>query len=47
MTTARRYPKTGQGTERCNVSALWERVWGCCSGSAEEAERELDEEEDL
>ena len=24
---------------------LWERVWGCCRGSAEEAERELDEEE--
>mgnify|MGYP001770636538 CR=1 FL=1 len=25
---------------------LWERVWDCCKGSAEEAERELDEEED-
>jgi AbrB family looped-hinge helix DNA binding protein len=24
---------------------LWERVWGCCKGSAEEAEKELDEEE--
>ncbi len=24
---------------------LWERVWGCCRGSAEEAENELDEEE--
>ncbi len=24
---------------------LWERVWGCCRGSAEEAEKELDEEE--
>jgi len=24
---------------------LWERVWRCCSGSAEEAEKELDEEE--
>ena len=24
---------------------LWERVWKCCKGSAEEAERELDEEE--
>ncbi len=24
---------------------LWERVWACCSGSAEEAERELDREE--
>lgn len=24
---------------------LWERVWGCCSGSAEEAEEELDREE--
>ncbi len=24
---------------------LWERVWGCCRGSAEEAERELDGEE--
>jgi len=24
---------------------LWDRVWGCCRGSAEEAERELDEEE--
>ncbi len=24
---------------------LWERVWGCCQGSAEEAERELDKEE--
>ena len=25
---------------------LWERVWKCCKGSAEEAERELDEEEE-
>ena len=25
---------------------LWDRVWGCCQGSAEEAERELDEEEE-
>ena len=25
---------------------LWERVWSCCRGSAEEAERELDEEEE-
>ncbi|WP_048061424.1 AbrB/MazE/SpoVT family DNA-binding domain-containing protein [Hyperthermus butylicus] len=25
---------------------LWERVWSCCKGSAEEAERELDEEEE-
>lgn len=24
---------------------LWERVWKCCSGSAEEAEEELDSEE--
>jgi AbrB family looped-hinge helix DNA binding protein len=24
---------------------LWERVWRCCSGSAEEAEKELDKEE--
>ncbi|MGC9182244.1 AbrB/MazE/SpoVT family DNA-binding domain-containing protein [Thermogladius sp.] len=24
---------------------LWERVWKCCPGSAEEAERELDFEE--
>lgn len=24
---------------------LWERVWSCCQGLAEEAERELDEEE--
>jgi len=24
---------------------LWERVWKCCSGNAEEAERELDSEE--
>lgn len=24
---------------------LWEHVWGCCRGSAEEAEKELDEEE--
>ncbi len=24
---------------------LWERVWGCCRGSAEEAEKELDVEE--
>ncbi len=24
---------------------LWDRVWGCCRGSAEEAEKELDEEE--
>ena len=25
---------------------LWERVWDCWKGSAEEAERELDEEEE-
>jgi AbrB family looped-hinge helix DNA binding protein len=25
---------------------LWERVWRCCSGSAEEAEKELDKEEE-
>ena len=25
---------------------LWERVWECCSGSAEEAEKELDKEEE-
>lgn len=25
---------------------LWEKVWGCCSGSAEEAEKELDKEEE-
>lgn len=25
---------------------LWERVWNCCKGSAEEAERELDGEEE-
>ena len=24
---------------------LWERVWGCCQGSAEEAEKELDDGE--
>jgi len=24
---------------------LWDKVWGCCKGSAEEAEKELDEEE--
>jgi len=24
---------------------LWERVWACCGGSAEEAERDLDREE--
>ena len=24
---------------------LWDKVWGCCRGSAEEAEKELDEEE--
>ncbi len=24
---------------------LWERIWSCCSGSAEEAELELDREE--
>jgi hypothetical protein len=24
---------------------LWGRVWKCCRGSAEEAERELDREE--
>ena len=26
---------------------LWDRVWGCCRGSAEEAEQELDREEEL
>jgi len=25
---------------------LWDRVWKCCSGSAEEAEEELDKEEE-
>jgi AbrB family looped-hinge helix DNA binding protein len=25
---------------------LWEKVWKCCSGSAEEAEEELDREEE-
>ena len=25
---------------------LWDRVWKCCSGSAEEAEEELDREEE-
>jgi AbrB family looped-hinge helix DNA binding protein len=25
---------------------LWNRVWKCCSGSAEEAEEELDREEE-
>ena len=25
---------------------LWDRVWNCCRGSAEEAERELDREEE-
>ncbi|OWJ54628.1 AbrB/MazE/SpoVT family DNA-binding domain-containing protein [Pyrodictium delaneyi] len=25
---------------------LWERVWGCCRGSAEAAEEELDGEEE-
>ncbi|BES81784.1 AbrB/MazE/SpoVT family DNA-binding domain-containing protein [Pyrodictium abyssi] len=25
---------------------LWERVWGCCKGSAEAAEEELDGEEE-
>jgi AbrB family looped-hinge helix DNA binding protein len=25
---------------------LWGKVWKCCSGSAEEAERELDKEEE-
>ncbi len=25
---------------------LWDRVWKCCNGSAEEAERELDREEE-
>ncbi|BFI75734.1 AbrB/MazE/SpoVT family DNA-binding domain-containing protein [Sulfurisphaera ohwakuensis] len=25
---------------------LWDRVWNCCKGSAEEAEKELDEEEE-
>jgi len=25
---------------------LWDRVWKCCRGSAEEAERELDREEE-
>ncbi|BAB64965.1 putative antitoxin [Sulfurisphaera tokodaii str. 7] len=24
---------------------LWDKVWNCCKGSAEEAEKELDEEE--
>jgi hypothetical protein len=24
---------------------LWDRVWKCCRGSAEEAERELDRDE--
>ena len=24
---------------------LWDKVWGCCRGSAEKAEKELDEEE--
>ena len=24
---------------------LWDKVWGCCRGSAEEAEKELDAEE--
>ena len=26
---------------------LWDRVWKCCMGSAEEAERELDREEEV
>ncbi len=25
---------------------LWDKVWKCCKGSAEEAEMELDEEEE-
>ncbi|MEM0009723.1 MAG: AbrB/MazE/SpoVT family DNA-binding domain-containing protein [Thermofilum sp.] len=25
---------------------LWQKVWKCCQGSAEEAERELDKEEE-
>jgi AbrB family looped-hinge helix DNA binding protein len=25
---------------------LWDKVWKCCSGSAEEAEKELDKEEE-
>ncbi|MBB5254600.1 AbrB/MazE/SpoVT family DNA-binding domain-containing protein [Sulfurisphaera ohwakuensis] len=25
---------------------LWDRVWNCCKGSAEEAEKGLDEEEE-
>jgi len=25
---------------------LWQKVWKCCSGSAEEAEEELDREEE-
>jgi AbrB family looped-hinge helix DNA binding protein len=25
---------------------LWDRVWKCCKGSAEEAEKELDQEEE-
>lgn len=25
---------------------LWDKVWNCCKGSAEEAEKELDEEEE-
>jgi AbrB family looped-hinge helix DNA binding protein len=25
---------------------LWDRVWKCCSGNAEEAEEELDREEE-
>jgi AbrB family looped-hinge helix DNA binding protein len=25
---------------------LWDKVWKCCSGSAEEAEKELDREEE-
>uniref|UniRef100_A0A7J2U606 AbrB/MazE/SpoVT family DNA-binding domain-containing protein n=1 Tax=Ignisphaera aggregans TaxID=334771 RepID=A0A7J2U606_9CREN len=25
---------------------LWDKVWKCCSGSAEEAEEELDKEEE-
>jgi AbrB family looped-hinge helix DNA binding protein len=25
---------------------LWDKVWKCCKGSAEDAEKELDEEEE-
>ncbi|AWR99910.1 AbrB/MazE/SpoVT family DNA-binding domain-containing protein [Metallosphaera hakonensis] len=25
---------------------LWDKVWNCCKGSAEEAEKEIDEEEE-